>query len=77
MCEEEYDMNVIKKETKNRIKEADEKPDLQTIKLGNFKYISTEKGAELLKQFQDMFVYYGYFKNHGEYLSNQFDANMG
>ena len=48
-------MNEIKKEIKNEIKEAVEKPDLHLIKLGNIKYISTEKGVELLKQIQDMF----------------------
>jgi len=35
--------------------EGNEKPELRVAKLGNFKYISTEKGVELLRQFQDMF----------------------
>ena len=48
-------MNETKEEIKNKIKEADEKPDLHLIKLGNIKYISTERGVDLLKQIQDMF----------------------
>ena len=48
-------MNEIMKETKNKIKEADEKPEIHLVKLGSIKYISTERGVELLKQIQDMF----------------------
>jgi hypothetical protein len=55
VCEERYGMNEIKEEIKDKTKEADEKPDIHLVKLGNIKYISTERGVELLKQIQDMF----------------------
>jgi len=47
-------MNETKEETSNK-KEAVEKPKLYVAKLGNIKYISTEKGVEFLKELQDMF----------------------
>jgi len=52
MCEIEEE---IDKKLEEKKLEADEKPDLHVVKLGNIKYISTENGVELLKQFQDMF----------------------
>ena len=47
-------VDVEKKKNQDK-KEAVEKPELYVAKLGNIKYISTEEGVELLKQFQDMF----------------------
>ena len=47
-------MNETKEEISNK-KEAVEKLDLQIVKIGNIKYISTEEGIGLLKQFHDMF----------------------
>jgi len=47
-------MNETKEEISNK-KEAVEKPKLYVAKLGDIKYISTEKGVELLKELQDRF----------------------
>ena len=58
-------MNETKEEIKDKIKEADEKPDLQIV---NIKHISTERRVALLKQIQDMFdTMDGWEKQRQEY----------
>lgn len=47
-------VDVEKKKDQGK-KEAIEKPKLYVAKLGNIKYISTEKGVEFLKELQDRF----------------------
>jgi len=62
----------IDKKLEEKKLEADEKPDLHVAKLGNIKYVSTEKGVELLRQLKEMFdTMDGWEKQEQEYSKDE------